>query len=129
MRQLCQAAASETASGAADGIELNYLFLFYPPQAMGWCPNPGACFPYLFCFQRYGIAQSWASRSNASRFAGHREVKGAIMIDPADKRGEIIKHLEDAMAIADELEDGATGYLIERALDMARAQYFRLPNS
>jgi hypothetical protein len=49
------------------------------------------------------------------------------MIDPASKRGEIIKHLEDAMAIADELEDGPTGYLIERALDEARAQYFRLP--
>jgi hypothetical protein len=28
------------------------------------------------------------------------------MIDLADKRGEIIRHLEDAMAIADELEDG-----------------------
>jgi hypothetical protein len=49
------------------------------------------------------------------------------MIDPADKRGELIKHLEDAIAIADELQDGPTGYLIERALDEARAQYFRLP--
>jgi hypothetical protein len=51
------------------------------------------------------------------------------MIDPASKRGELIKHLEDAMAIADELRDGTTGYLIERALDEARAQYFRLPGS
>jgi hypothetical protein len=51
------------------------------------------------------------------------------MIDPASKRGEIIKLLEDAMAIADELEDGMTGYLIEMALDEARAQFFRLPSS
>jgi hypothetical protein len=46
------------------------------------------------------------------------------MIDPADRRGELIKHLEDAMTIADELEDDLTGYMIERALDEARAQYF-----
>jgi DNA-binding ferritin-like protein len=51
------------------------------------------------------------------------------MIEPAEKRGDIIKHLEEAMAIADELEDGATGYLIERALDEARAQQFRLPSA
>jgi hypothetical protein len=51
------------------------------------------------------------------------------MIDPADKRGELIKHLEDAFAIADELEDGLTGYMIERALDEARAQWFRLPST
>jgi hypothetical protein len=49
------------------------------------------------------------------------------MIDPVTKRGDLIKHLEDAMAIADELEDGMTGYLIEMALDEARAQWFRLP--
>jgi hypothetical protein len=30
------------------------------------------------------------------------------MIDPASKRGELIKHL--AMTIADELEDGMTGF-------------------
>jgi hypothetical protein len=51
------------------------------------------------------------------------------VIDPASKRGEIIKHLEDAIAIAEELEDGPTCYLIECALDEARAQYFRLPNA
>jgi hypothetical protein len=51
------------------------------------------------------------------------------MINSADKRGELIKHLEDAIAIADELDDGATGYLIERALDEARAQFFRLPSA
>jgi hypothetical protein len=32
------------------------------------------------------------------------------------------------MAIAEELENGTTGYLIKRALDEARAQYFRLPS-
>jgi hypothetical protein len=57
---------------------------------------------------------------------GHLKIEGATMIDPASKRGELI-NLEDAMAIADELEDGATGYLIERALDEARSQLFRLP--
>ena len=57
------------------------------------------------------------------------EIEGAAMIDTASKRGELIKHLEDAMAIADELEDGMTGYLIESVLDEARAQYFRLPSA
>jgi hypothetical protein len=51
------------------------------------------------------------------------------MIDPVTKRGELIKHLEEAMAIADELQDGMTGYLIESALDEARAQLFRLPSA
>jgi len=37
-----------------------------------------------------------------------REIRGVIMIDPASKRGELIKHL--AMTIADELEDGMTGF-------------------
>ena len=49
-----------------------------------------------------------------------------VMIDSAPKCGEIIKHLEDALALADELEDGATGSLIERALDEARSRQFRL---
>jgi hypothetical protein len=47
-------------------------------------------------------------------------------MDLAEKRGEIIKHLEHALAIADEIEDGETGYLIERALDAARSRLFRL---
>jgi len=37
----------------------------------------------------------------------------------------MIKLLEDALALADELNDGGTGYLIERALDEARAQHFK----
>jgi hypothetical protein len=36
------------------------------------------------------------------------------------------RHLEDALALADELQDGHTGYLIERALDEARSRLFRL---
>jgi hypothetical protein len=44
------------------------------------------------------------------------------MIDAAEKRGQIIRHLEDALALADEIEDGTTGFLMERALDEARSQ-------
>jgi hypothetical protein len=47
------------------------------------------------------------------------------MIDAAAKRGHIIRHLEDALALADELQDGHTGFLIERALDEARSQQFK----
>jgi len=47
------------------------------------------------------------------------------MIVAAQKRGEIIKHLENALALADELRDATTGYLIERALDEARSRQFR----
>jgi hypothetical protein len=48
------------------------------------------------------------------------------MANVAEKRGQLIKHLEDALAVADEIEDGETGYLIERALDEARSRQFRL---
>jgi hypothetical protein len=51
--------------------------------------------------------------------------KFVIMIDPAQKRGELIRHLEDALALADEIQDGQTGFLIERALDEARSRQFR----
>jgi hypothetical protein len=51
------------------------------------------------------------------------------MIDAAEKRGEIIRHLEAAMAIADELQDGPTSYFIERALDYAQGEFFRLPST
>jgi hypothetical protein len=47
------------------------------------------------------------------------------MADQAAARGELIRYLENALAIADEIEDGATGYLIERALDKARSRQFR----
>jgi hypothetical protein len=41
-------------------------------------------------------------------------------------RGQLIRHLEDALALADEIEDGQTGYLIERAIDEPRSRQFRL---
>jgi hypothetical protein len=43
------------------------------------------------------------------------------MIDSAERRGV---SLENAMVLVDELNDGGTGYLIERALDEARARQF-----
>jgi hypothetical protein len=39
----------------------------------------------------------------------------------AEKRGQLIRHL----ALADELQDGHTGYWIERALDEARSRLFK----
>ena len=48
------------------------------------------------------------------------------MMDDAEERGQLIRHLEDALALADEIDDGHTGYLIERALDEARSRQFRL---
>ena len=47
------------------------------------------------------------------------------MMDDAEKRGELIRHLEDTLALADEIKDGHTGYVIERALDEARSRQFR----
>jgi hypothetical protein len=46
-------------------------------------------------------------------------------MDKAEKRGQLIRHPEDALALADEIEDGQTGFLIERALDDARSRQFR----
>jgi hypothetical protein len=47
------------------------------------------------------------------------------MTDEAEKRGRLIRHLEEALALADEMEDGQTGFLIERAIDEARSRQFR----
>jgi hypothetical protein len=47
-------------------------------------------------------------------------------MDAPDKRSKLIRMLEDALAPAEELQDGTTGYLIERAIDSARAEQFRL---
>jgi hypothetical protein len=41
------------------------------------------------------------------------------------KREKMIEHLEQALNLADELHDSVTGYLIECALDEARAGNFR----
>jgi len=48
------------------------------------------------------------------------------MINAVEKRGQIIKYLEEALGLANEIEDGKTGYLIECALDWARSEQFRL---
>src|SRR5262245_53029046 len=48
------------------------------------------------------------------------------MTDEAEKRGELIRHLEEALTLADEIEDGNTGFLIERALDEARSRNLSL---
>ena len=45
-----------------------------------------------------------------------------------ERRGELIRVLDQALALAEELEDGVTEYLIERALDEARARQFRPTN-
>jgi hypothetical protein len=50
------------------------------------------------------------------------------MIESAERRGQLIKHLEDAFALTDELQDGEIGFLIERALDEARSRQFRPVN-
>jgi hypothetical protein len=47
------------------------------------------------------------------------------MIDDASKRGELIRHLEEALGLADEIQDAHTGYLIERALDEERSRPLR----
>lgn len=46
-------------------------------------------------------------------------------MDHAEMRGRIIALLEDALTLADELNDANTGFLIERALDEARSQQFK----
>jgi hypothetical protein len=70
--------------------------------------------------------RSGPERSGASgSFPRYRERDIIIMINSAQKRGELIKHLEDALALADEIQDGQTGFLIERALDEARSHQFR----
>ena len=33
-------------------------------------------------------------------------IKGSAMLDVAEKRGQIIRFLEEALALADEIEDG-----------------------
>lgn len=46
------------------------------------------------------------------------------IIDPdrrKDLQEKLLEHLDAAQAITDELGDGETGYLVERALDEARS--------
>ena len=49
------------------------------------------------------------------------------MTNDAERRGRLIKQLEEALALTEDLNDPITGFLIERALDEARAQQFRPP--
>jgi autotransporter passenger strand-loop-strand repeat protein len=74
-----------------------------------------------------GTAARKALSAGEQRVAAQPSAAGhQAMTDEPDKRGQIIRHLEDALALADEIEDGHTGYLIERALDEARSRQFRL---
>ena len=47
----------------------------------------------------------------------------------AERRGNLIRQLEEALALTEALNDPMTGFLIERALDEARAQQFRPPTT
>lgn len=49
------------------------------------------------------------------------------MRDDSQQRAELVKHLESAIALSSELGLPTTGYLAERALDDARAQFWGLP--
>jgi hypothetical protein len=44
------------------------------------------------------------------------------MTDQRAARGELVRHLQNALAIADELEDRKMGHLIKQALDQAQSQ-------
>jgi len=48
------------------------------------------------------------------------------MSNPAQMRGDLIRILEVALALSEQLRDPVSGYLIERALDEARSHQFRL---
>jgi hypothetical protein len=51
--------------------------------------------------------------------------KGDLRNDESAREArQLIRHLEDDLELADEIEDGQTGFLIERALDQARARQF-----
>jgi len=81
-------------------------------------------------------AETRLPRVTLSRFSGvaryRCEACASEMYDLTDdqmeKRGQLIRQLEEALALAEDLKDGATTYLIERALDEARAQQFRPPS-
>ena len=45
-------------------------------------------------------------------------------MDVTQKRTAIIAYLEGALEFAEQIEDGTTAYLIERALDEARGKQF-----
>lgn len=59
-------------------------------------------------------------QQDCSTDSGRRHA--ASMTEFERKRGQMIEHLEQALVLADELHDGATGYLIECALDKTRSK-------
>src|SRR5213080_1788288 len=83
-----------------------------------------------FCQGEPGAIAAWCGRGS-SCFSQrvppsnvcHRG--NSPMTNEAEKRSKLIRHLEDALALADEIEDGHTGFVIERALDEARSRQFR----
>jgi hypothetical protein len=86
----------------------------------------------FFARNRFGHDAPWPVRCGKSRPGVHivgsgpgDAVQENSMTDEAEKRGRLIRHLEEALALADEMEDGQTGFLIERAIDEARSRQFR----
>jgi hypothetical protein len=82
---------------------------------------------------RLGAVCSWAASSaiictrtrSPPRCLEPPDAVEEVMIDLAEKRGQLIKCLEDALTLAEQLDDGTTEYLIERALDEARSRQFK----
>ena len=83
---------------------------------------------------KWEIAREPPRRGNNSRCGDRkgqvlvrqqRQVREGSMTEFERKRDQMIEHLEQSLALADELHDSLTGYLIERALDEARAGNFR----
>ena len=54
------------------------------------------------------------------------DIVSGPMSEDAEKRGQIIRRLEEALTLAEAIDDGETAYLVGRALDAARARAFRL---
>jgi hypothetical protein len=86
-----------------------------------------ARYPQLFSIlhgENFGepILHSTA-KSSLCESSRAREI--SAMTDKSEKRGQLIRHLEDALALADGIEDSQSGFLIERAIDEARSRQFR----
>jgi hypothetical protein len=71
------------------------------------------------------VARVRITEAGRQALAGHEPSPSPSLLF-VQARGNLIRILEQALAAAEELGDGATAYLIERALDELRAQQFRL---
>jgi hypothetical protein len=49
------------------------------------------------------------------------------VIDAAQKRGQMIERLEEALAVAEDIRDGQACFLIERAIEQARCDSVQAP--